>query len=391
MQDDLSHNRRSISIFGATGSIGQSTLSLVRAHPARFHIHLLTAHRNTEALAALVHEFKPDRAIIADACHHAALKSACAGIETKIDAGAAALTASARDPVDLVIGGIVGIAGLRPMQAAIEAGLTIALANKETLVAAGHLIMPSLHRHKARLLPIDSEHNAIFQCMRHEQHKNIQKIILTASGGPFREFTTERMRHVTIEQALAHPNWSMGAKVTIDSATLMNKGLELIEAAWLFDLSSHQLEGLIHPQSAMHALVGFGDGSWLAHLAIADMRVPISYALGYPDRLSWDAPPFDILDIARLDFEAIDTERFPCFGLARSVLGQEPEQAIILNAANEVAVTAFLEQKITFSQIYAHVNEALIAGGFGIKAHDFDSVMALDAEIRQRELHKYTS
>lgn len=383
--------KKNISVFGATGSVGSSTLSLVRAHPDKFAIQALTAHRNYQELATLALEFRPACVVISDEAFYTPLSDALAGTDIDILAGQSALEEVARKKVDLLVAAIVGLAGLAAVWRAVEAGQTIALANKETLVSAGHLMMPAAQKSGAVLLPIDSEHNAIFQCLRHENKDDIEKIILTASGGPFREMSIAEMEHVTLAQALQHPNWSMGPKVTIDSATMMNKGLELIEAAWLFDEGTKKLDALIHPQSAIHGLVGFKDGSWLGQLGIADMRVPISYALGWPERLGWHSKPFDFSQALQLDFAPVDSARFPCFKLAKSVLGRAPELAIILNAANEVAVELFLEEKISFNEIASQVEAALTAGDSGIKASSYDAVAALDSEIRQRYLHPFSS
>lgn len=376
--------KKNISVFGATGSVGGSTLSLVREHPDKFALHALTAHRNYQELAALALEFRPACVVISDESFYKPLSDALAGTDINILAGRSALAEVAGQKVDLLVAAIVGLAGLAPVWRAVEAGQTIALANKETLVSAGHLIMPAAQKSGATLLPIDSEHNAIFQCLRHENKDDIEKIILTASGGPFREMSVAEMEHVTLAQALQHPNWSMGRKVTIDSATMMNKGLELIEAAWLFDEGTTKLDAVIHPQSAIHGLVGFKDGSWLGQLGIADMRVPISYALGWPERLGWHSTPFDFSAALHLDFAPVDIARFPCFKLAKSVMGKPPEQAIILNAANEVAVELFLHEKIGFNEIAKQVEAALAAGDSGIKANSYEAVVALDTEIRQR-------
>ena len=383
--------KKNISVFGATGSVGSSTLSLVRAHPDKFAIQALTAHRNYQELATLALEFRPACVVISDEAFYTPLSDALAGTDIDILAGQSALEEVARKKVDLLVAAIVGLAGLAAVWRAVEAGQTIALANKETLVSAGHLMMPAAQKSGAVLLPIDSEHNAIFQCLRHENKDDIEKIILTASGGPFREMSIAEMEHVTLAQALQHPNWSMGPKVTIDSATMMNKGLELIEAAWLFDEGTKKLDALIHPQSAIHGLVGFKDGSWLGQLGIADMRVPISYALGWPERLGWHSKPFDFSQALQLDFAPVDSARFPCFKLAKSVLGRAPELAIILNAANEVAVELFLGEKIGFNEIASQVEAALTAGDSGIKASSYDAVAALDSEIRQRYLHPFSS
>lgn len=383
--------KKNISVFGATGSVGSSTLSLVKAHPDRFAVHALTAHSNYQGLAALALEFQPACVVISDEAFFAPLSDALAGTDINVLAGRSALEEVAGQKVDLLVAAIVGLAGLAPVWRAVEAGQTIALANKETLVSAGHLIMPAAQKSGATLLPIDSEHNAIFQCLRHENKDDIEKIILTASGGPFREMSVAEMEHVTLAQALQHPNWSMGRKVTIDSATMMNKGLELIEAAWLFDEGTKKLDAIIHPQSAIHGLVGFKDGSWLGQLGIADMRVPISYALGWPERLEWHSTPFDFSAAMQMDFAPVDTARFPCFKLAKSVLGKAPEQAIILNAANEVAVELFLHEKIGFNEIAKQVEAALASGDSGVKANSYEAVAALDTEIRQRYLHPFSS
>ena len=376
--------KKSITIFGATGSVGGSTLSLIREHPDSFTPHALTAHRDYQGLAKLALEFKPAHAVIADEAFYTPLSEALAGTGIRVAAGAQALIDIAAQKVDLIVAAIVGVAGLAPVWKAVEAGQTIALANKEALVSAGHLIMPAARKSGANLLPIDSEHNAIFQCLRRESHEHIERIILTASGGPFREMTLAEMQQVTIEQALQHPNWSMGPKITIDSATMMNKGLELIEAAWLFDEGAKKLDAIIHPQSTLHGLVGFKDGSWLAHLGIADMRVPISYALGWPERLAWQAQPLDFSSALTLDFAPVDETKFPCFQLAKQVMAGAPEQAIILNAANEVAVAKFLNGDIGFCDIAGHVRATLEAGDYGIIADSFEAILALDREIRQR-------
>jgi 1-deoxy-D-xylulose-5-phosphate reductoisomerase len=376
--------KKSITMFGATGSVGSSTLSLVREHPDSFTPHALTAYSDYQGLAKLAREFKPAHAVIADEAFYTPLSEALAGTGIKVAAGAQALIDIAGQKVDLIVAAIVGVAGLAPVWKAVEAGQTIALANKEALVSAGHLIMPAARKSGANLLPIDSEHNAIFQCLMHESHEHIERIILTASGGPFREMTLAEMQQVTIEQALQHPNWSMGPKITIDSATMMNKGLELIEAAWLFDEGAKKLDAIIHPQSTLHGLVGFKDGSWLAHLGIADMRVPISYALGWPERLAWQAQPLDFGSALTLDFAPVDETKFPCFQLAKQVMAGAPEQAIILNAANEVAVAKFLNGDIGFCDIAGHVRATLEAGDYGIIADSFEAILALDREIRQR-------
>jgi len=376
--------KKRLTVFGATGSVGSSTLSLVREHPDKFALHALSANSDYHSLAQLAQEFQPSYVVIADEAFYTPLSELLSGSGITVLAGQKALEEVAAQKVDLLVAAIVGLAGLAPVWRAVEIGQNIALANKETLVAAGHLIMPAAEKNSATLLPIDSEHNAIFQCLRYENQVDIKNIILTASGGPFRKMSVAEMQDVTIEQALSHPNWSMGPKVTIDSATMMNKGLELIEAAWLFDRGAEKLDAIIHPQSSIHGLVGFKDGSWLAQLGIADMRVPISYALGWPDRLGWQGREFDFTQALQLDFAPIDEQKFPCFSLAKQVLGQPAEQAIILNAANEMAVAQFLAGKIGFADIAAIVEGALAKGDSGIKADSYEAVIALDREIRQR-------
>ena len=271
-------NKRSITILGATGSIGKSTLDLVRERPDRFKIKGLTAHTNFELLARLALEFRPDSVVIADKTYYKQLKDCLSGTDIVVHAGEDALFALATVPVDCIVGAIVGIAGLGSVHSAIQAGQKIALANKETLVVAGHLFMPMLRRTGASILPVDSEHNAIFQCLKGESREVIKDVVLTASGGPFRQMSKEQMRTVNHQQALNHPNWKMGPKVTIDSATLMNKGLELIEAKWLFGLPAEKIKAVIHPQSVVHGMVNFADGSCIAHMGSTDMRIPISYA-----------------------------------------------------------------------------------------------------------------
>ncbi len=376
--------KKRLTVFGATGSVGSSTLSLVREHPDKFALHALSANSDYHSLAQLAQEFQPAYVVIADEAFYTPLSELLSGSGITVLAGQKALEEVAAQKVDLLVAAIVGLAGLAPVWRAVEIGQNIALANKETLVAAGHLIMPAAEKNSATLLPIDSEHNAIFQCLRYENQADIKNIILTASGGPFRKMSVAEMQDVTIEQALSHPNWSMGPKVTIDSATMMNKGLELIEAAWLFDRGAEKLDAIIHPQSSIHGLVGFKDGSWLAQLGIADMRVPISYALGWPDRLGWKGQEFDFTQALQLDFAPIDEQKFPCFSLAKQVLGQPAEQAIILNAANEMAVAQFLAGKIGFADIAAIAEGALAKGDSGIKADSYEAVIALDREIRQR-------
>lgn len=374
--------QRSLTILGATGSVGKNTLDLVRQKPTKFTIKGLTAHTNYDELARLAHEFKPDIVVIADERYYQPLRESLSGTDIAIYAGTVALSDLAADPVDCVIGAIVGIAGLAPVYAAIQASQNIALANKETLVAAGHVIMPILNKTGASILPLDSEHNAIFQCLRDETGEVIKDITLTASGGPFRQMTSEQMRSVTRHQALQHPNWSMGPKVTIDSATLMNKGLELIEAKWMFGLPAEKIKAVIHPQSVIHGLVNFKDGSCIAHMGSADMRIPISYALNYPERMTWHAETLDLVQLSRLDFEEIDLCRFPCFKIAKDTLDAAPEQAIVLNAANEIAVARFLQDKLAFSEIAELVDRAINRFLATAATTSLDDVVSLDHDVR---------
>ena len=381
---------RQITVFGATGSVGTSTLNLVREHPDKFSVFGLTAHQDTQKLAELVAEFSPRYAVISNPEMYDKARDAFAELpadqmKTELLCGRDGLDELARLPVDLVIAAIVGLAGLSSVLAAVKAGQTIALANKESLVSAGHIVMPAARSHDATILPIDSEHNAIFQCLRSENPQNIRKIILTASGGPFRSYAQAELASVTAEQAVKHPNWQMGAKISVDSASLMNKGLELIEAFWLFDRPATDIDAVIHPQSVVHGMVGYCDGSWLSHMGIADMRVPISYALGYPERLSWSSPPFDISGQS-LEFSAIDTDKFPCFAYAKSVIGTNPANAVILNAANEVAVAQFLKGRIGFMDIARLVGDALNLDWSENNLSTLDGITALDRRVRDHSL-----
>ena len=377
-------NQRSLTILGATGSVGKSTLDLVRERPDLFNIKGLTAHTNFESLARLALEFRPDCVVIADETYYKQLKDCLSGTDIVVHAGEDALFALAAVPVDCIVGAIVGIAGLGAVHSAIQAGQKIALANKETLVVAGHLIMPMLRSTGASILPVDSEHNAIFQCLKGESGEVIKDVVLTASGGPFRQMSREQMRSVDLQQALKHPNWKMGPKVTIDSATLMNKGLELIEAKWLFGLPAEKIKAVIHPQSVVHGLVNFADGSCIAHMGSTDMRIPISYALEYPERMTWQVETLDLVKLSRLDFYEIDLDRFPCFKLAKTVLSSTPEYAVILNAANEVAVAAFLNDQLAYSEIAEVVDRALNRFSAVTVTKTLDDVIGLDCEVRNQ-------
>ena len=351
--------RRNIAILGATGSIGKSTLDLVERSPDRFAVTAVTAATNVEALADIVRRTGATLAVVADESRYTDLAELLVGTNCRAAAGEDALLEAAATDADLVIAAIVGCAGLTPVMAAVEAGRTIALANKEALVTAGALMTDAASSSGATLLPIDSEHNAIFQCLAGSRLEDVSKLILTASGGPFREASADMIETATPAQAVAHPNWSMGAKISVDSATMMNKGLELIEAHFLFGLPSERIEVLIHPQSVVHSMVEFVDGSVLAQLGSADMRIPISYALAWPERIATPAQRLDLAAIARLDFAAPDLNRFPALRLAREALETGGTAPIVLNAANEVAVASFLDGGIAFPEIARLVQEAL--------------------------------
>jgi len=351
--------KRKVAILGATGSVGKSTLDLILRSLERFEVCALTAAVNVEALADAALRTGARLAVINDRNLLPELEARLAGSSTRAAAGPEALAEAAAGEADWVMAAIVGCAGLEPVMAAVEAGRTVALANKEALVTAGALMIDAAKRTGATILPVDSEHNAIFQCLGANRLDQVSRLILTASGGPFREFSLDRMRSVSPEQAVAHPNWSMGAKISIDSATMMNKGLELIEAHHLFGLPSDRIDILVHAQSVIHSMVEFIDGSVLAQLGSADMRIPIAHTLAYPERMATPAVRLDLAKLGTLSFEAPDSTRFPALALARQALEQGGAAAIVLNAANEIAVASFLERRIGFSDIARLVGEAL--------------------------------
>ena len=371
---------RSISILGATGSIGKSTLDLVERNPERFEVVAVTAGTNAEALADIVRRTGAKLAAIADESRLPQLRELLAGTGCRAEAGEGALLAASGE-AELVIAAIVGCAGLRPVMAAVDAGKTVALANKEALVTAGELMTRAAQRSGATILPVDSEHNAIFQCLAGDRIEHVSRIILTASGGPFRTASAETMAAATPAQAVAHPNWSMGAKISVDSATLMNKGLELIEARFLFGLPSDRIDVLIHPQSVVHSLVEFVDGSVLAQLGAADMRIPIAFALAWPERIPTPAERLDLAAVARLDFDRPDLERFPALRLARQALDAGGAAPVVLNAANEVAVAGFLAGRLGFGDIAALVEEALQRSDSPAPA-SIDEVLQIDRATR---------
>jgi len=352
---------RKIAILGATGSIGKSTLDIAERAPDRFEVVSVTAATNVEALAAIARRTSARLAVIADESRLPTLRDLLAGTSCQAAAGESALAEAAAGEAELVIAAIVGCAGLRPTMAAVEAGKTVALANKEALVTAGALMTSAAQKHGATLLPVDSEHNAIFQCLAGNRVEDASRIILTASGGPFRTASAEQIERASPAEAVAHPNWSMGAKISVDSATLMNKGLELIEAHYLFGLPSERIDILIHPQSVVHSMVEFVDGSVLAQLGSPDMRIAIAYALAWPERIPTPAQRLDLAQIGSLDFEMPDVQRFPALQLAREALEAGGASPIVLNAANEVAVASFLAGRIRFRDIAATVEQALQA------------------------------
>ena len=350
---------KKVAILGCTGSIGKSTLDLIERSPDKFEITALTAAVNVDALADAARRTDAKLAVIADEARLRDLEDALQGSGCQAAAGADALVGAATGDSDLVMAAIVGCAGLRPTMAAVEAGKTVALANKEALVTAGDLMTEAAKTSGATLLPVDSEHNAIFQSLAGSRIDQVSRIILTASGGPFRTASAETIRDATPAQAVAHPNWTMGAKISVDSATLMNKGLELIEAHYLFGLPSERIDILVHPQSVIHSLVEFIDGSVLAQLGSPDMRIPIAYALAWPDRMPTPAKRLDLAAIARLDFGEPDLERFPALRLSREALEAGGSAPAVLNAANEVAVATFLDGRISFPDISKLVDTAL--------------------------------
>ena len=391
---------KQLTILGSTGSIGKSSLAIVDACPDEFSVTGLVAGTNWKMLSEQALAYRPSIVGIADETSLEPLRTALAGSGIEVVAGDVACAAIAATPVDVVVAGIVGLAGLPAVLAAVEAGQTVALANKESLVSAGGLVTSVARQHGARLIPVDSEHSAVFQCWMGWSHggaeisdrnsaicdagdpASIRHICLTASGGPFRDTPLENFTTITPAAAIKHPNWSMGPKISIDSATMMNKGLEVIEAAWLFDLPSSSIDVLVHPQVAIHGMVYFNDGSVIAQLGTADMKTPISYALAWPGRLDWRPEPLDLAALGTLTFQAVDSTRYPCFALARQALESGGGMPTILNAANEVAVDAFLKTQISFmdiADIVAHSLEKTTE----IPIDSLEAVMRLDRMARQ--------
>jgi 1-deoxy-D-xylulose-5-phosphate reductoisomerase len=381
----VASGERSVTLLGATGSIGASTIDLIKRERDRYRIEAVSANTNGAALGALAREVGARFAAVGDEAAYRELKSELSGSGIEAAAGEAAVVEAAQRPAQWVIGAITGAAGLRPTLAAAERGAIVALANKETLVCAGGLFMRRAAQAGATVLPVDSEHNALFQAMSAGRREDVRRVILTASGGPFRTWSAAQIRAATLEQALKHPNWSMGPKVTIDSATLMNKGLEVIEAHHLFALRPDEIDVVVHAQSVIHGLVEFRDGSFIAQLGSPDMRIPIAHCLAWPERIDGPAPRLDLTEVATLSFERPDLERFPALGLARQALEAGGGAPTVLNAANEVAVGEFLSKKLGFVGIPALVEAALTeAGRRGLTREptSVDDALAIDHESR---------
>ena len=375
--------QRRVTILGSTGSVGRNTIDIIARQPEAYAVEALTAHGNAALLIEQARQLRPRFVAIGTESHYAAVKEGLSGTGIEIGAGRAAVIEAAARPSDWLMSAIVGAAGLEPTLAAVKRGALIGLANKETLVCAGALVMREVARHKAVMLPVDSEHSAIFQVFERDHVDSIEKIILTASGGPFRQRSLAEMAEMTPEQAVAHPNWSMGAKISVDSATMMNKGLELIEAYHLFGLPESQIEILVHPQSVIHSMVAYKDGSVLAQLGSPDMRTPIAYALGWPKRIEAPADRLDFSKIKQLTFEAPDEARFPALRIARDVLKAGGGAPVVLNAANEIAVAAFLDRQIRFTDI-APICEQVLDELPGGQIERLEQILTLDSEARRR-------
>ena len=374
---------KQIAILGSTGSIGTQTLDVVRQHPSEFSVYALSAHRSLDLLIQQALEFNPAVVCIADEHLYQPLREALSDLPIKVMAGEQAIAEMVTMPaIDVVVAAMVGYAGLRPTIEAIKAKKTIALANKETLVVAGEIICRLSKRHQVSILPVDSEHSAIFQCLVGEDMHSVEKLLLTASGGPFRTFTYEQMQHVTASQALQHPNWEMGAKITIDSASMMNKGFEVIEARWLFDIPVEKIQVLVHPQSVIHSAVQFVDGSVKAQLGTPDMRIPIQYALTYPARWLSDVPRLDLFAVKQLTFEEPDMQRFPNLRLAYEAMEKGGNMPCILNAANEVVNLAFREGKCGFLQMSEVIEQTMATTSF-ITEPTYEDYVQTDKEARK--------
>lgn len=383
---NMSDKKKNIAILGSTGSIGRQALEVIRANPDKFEVFALTANNNLDLLIEQACEFQPDVVAIANEKLYLQLKQALADQPIKVFAGMDAIAQLVEmEPIDLVLTAMVGYAGLKPTIQAIRANKTIALANKETLVVAGEIIGELALKHKTAILPVDSEHSAIFQCLAGEGNNPIEKIILTASGGPFRVKTIEELKTVTSAQALKHPNWDMGAKITIDSASMMNKGFEVIEARWLFGLTPDQIEVVVHPQSIIHSMVQFTDGSVKAQLGLPDMKLPIQYAFTYPDRIKTDFPRLDFGRYNELTFEKPDTGRFRNLALAYRAMEKGGNMPCIINAANEIVVAAFLKDKTGFLQM-SDIIETVMQKATFIHKPNYEDYVMTDAQVRELTL-----
>lgn len=373
--------KKQIAILGSTGSIGTQALQVIEEHPDLYEAYALTANNQVELLAEQARKFMPAAVVIANEAKYLQLKEMLADLPIQVYAGADALCEIVEaKPIDVVLASMVGYAGLRPTMNAIRAGKAIALANKETLVVAGELINALAQQYHTPILPVDSEHSAIFQCL--EPGNALEKVILTASGGPFRRFTMEQLQHVTKEQALKHPNWDMGAKITIDSATMMNKGFEVIEAKWLFGVRPDQIEVVVHPQSVIHSMVQYEDGAVKAQLGMPDMRLPIQYAFSYPQRIKASFDRLDFSALKELTFEQPDTNRFRCLALAYEALNRGGNMACIVNAANEVVVSAFQKDRIPFLRMSEVIEQSMVKVPF-IQTPTYEDYVATDAEARR--------
>ena len=379
----MSEKTKGIAILGSTGSIGTQALEVIEENSDKFHAEILTVNRNADLLIEQAKKFKPNAVVIVDESQFKKVKEALWEDDIKVYSGSESLSQVVEyDSVDIVLTALVGYAGLKPTLAAIEAGKSIALANKETLVVAGDIVTQLAAQKGVNIYPVDSEHSAIFQCLAGEFHNPIEKIYLTASGGPFRGWSAEKLKTVTKEQALKHPNWDMGAKITIDSASLMNKGLEVIEAKWLFNLKTEQIDVVVHPQSIVHSLVQFEDGSMKAQMGLPDMKLPIQYAIAYPDRLKNDFPRFNFMDYPNLTFEKANTEVFQNLQLAYNALNSGGNAACVLNAANEVTVDAFLKDKIGFLDI-ARINAKSMDKVAFVEKPSYQDYVDTDFEARK--------
>lgn len=375
--------KKQIAILGSTGSIGTQALQVIEEHPDKYEAYVITANNRVDELIAQARKFVPEAVVIANDTHYPRLKEALADLPIKVYAGEDALCQIvAEKPIDMVLTAMVGYAGLKPTMNAIRARKAIALANKETLVVAGELVNELAHLNGTPILPVDSEHSAVFQCLAGEGDNAIEKVILTASGGPFRTFTQEELMHVTKEQALKHPNWEMGAKITIDSASMMNKGFEVMEAKWLFGVQPEQIEVVVHPQSIIHSMVQFKDGAVKAQLGMPDMRLPIQYAFSYPHRLQASFPRLDFAQCTELTFEQPDTKRFRNLALAYEALHKAGNMPCIVNAANEIVVAAFLHDEISFLGMSDIIEKTMEKVSF-IRKPTYEDYVATDAEARR--------